>query len=128
MGSMDKANGPRISKEEVKDMLGTHDLVVIDVRTPSLYKSSKLQIQGAVREDPDRVKSWEGKYAKDKTIVLYCSWPNEETSARVAQELMTTGFKKAYALKGGWHDWVEAKFPTEEKWIHNLLQRYELLL
>jgi rhodanese-related sulfurtransferase len=72
MGSMG-AKVPRISKEEVKGMLGTPELVVIDVRSSSLHESSKLQIQGAVREDPDRVKSWEGKYAKDKTIVLYCS-------------------------------------------------------
>jgi rhodanese-related sulfurtransferase len=115
MGSRDKANVPRISKEEVKNMLGTSDLIVIDVRTSSLYKSSKLKIQGALREDAEQIKSWERKYAKDKTIVLYCSWPNEETSAWVAQELMKSGFKKVYALKGGWHDWVEAKFPTEEK-------------
>ena len=73
MGSLDKEKVPRISKEEVKNMLGTPDLVLLDVRTSSQYKSSKLKIQGAVREEPDQVKSWAGKYGKEKTIILYCS-------------------------------------------------------
>jgi len=25
------------------------------------------------------------------------------------------GFEKVYALKGGWKEWVEAKYPVEEK-------------
>jgi rhodanese-related sulfurtransferase len=28
---------------------------------------------------------------------------------------MNQGYKKVYALKGGWNDWVKANFPTEEK-------------
>ena len=73
MGSRDKERVPRISKEEVKNMLGTPDLVLLDVRTSSQYKSSKLKIQGAVREEPEQVKSWAGKYGKEKKIILYCS-------------------------------------------------------
>ncbi len=38
------------------------------------WDNSKVKIQGAVREDPDKnVKSWAEKYSKDKTIVLYCA-------------------------------------------------------
>jgi rhodanese-related sulfurtransferase len=33
----------------------------------------------------------------------------------VAQELISLGFKKAYALKGGWKEWSQAKYPVEEK-------------
>jgi rhodanese-related sulfurtransferase len=33
----------------------------------------------------------------------------------VALELMEKGFKKVYALKGGWNEWVGALFATEEK-------------
>jgi rhodanese-related sulfurtransferase len=33
----------------------------------------------------------------------------------VAQELISLGFKKVYALKGGWKEWFKAKFPTEAK-------------
>ena len=61
----------RISKEELKSMLGKPEVVVIDVRTLWDRKMSLKQIKGAVREDPGDVKSWAKKYSKEKTIVLY---------------------------------------------------------
>jgi rhodanese-related sulfurtransferase len=65
---------PRITKEELKSMMGNPDLVILDVRTPSDWKVSQSKIKGAVREDPERAtKSWAGKYEKRKTIVLYCA-------------------------------------------------------
>jgi predicted sulfurtransferase len=66
---------PRISKEELKSMLGNSDVVVIDVRTSFERKMSLKRIKMAVREDPDptKVKSWARKYSKGKTIILYCS-------------------------------------------------------
>jgi 3-mercaptopyruvate sulfurtransferase SseA len=33
----------------------------------------------------------------------------------VAQELMANGFTKVRALTGGWNDWVESKYPVENK-------------
>jgi 3-mercaptopyruvate sulfurtransferase SseA len=27
--------------------------------------------------------------------------------------MIKLGFKKVYALKGGWNEWVDAGFPTE---------------
>lgn len=68
------AQTDRISKEELKSMLGRPDVVVIDVRQPGDLEKSTLKIKGAVREDPRQdVKSWADKYSKDKTIVLYCA-------------------------------------------------------
>jgi hypothetical protein len=66
---------PRISKEEVKAMLGKPDVVIIDVRTFFDRKMSVKQIKGSVREDPTpaKVKFWAKKYSKDKTIILYCA-------------------------------------------------------
>ena len=65
---------PRISKEELKSMLGNPDLIIIDVRTDSDWEKSQSKIQGALREDPEQAtKSWAEKYAKDKTMVLYCA-------------------------------------------------------
>ncbi len=68
------ADAPRMTKEELKAMLGKPEVVIIDVRTGNDWKSSKEKIQGAVREDPDkRAKSWAGKYSQDKMIILYCA-------------------------------------------------------
>ncbi len=62
---------PRISREEVKEMLDNPDMIIIDVRTDSSWHGSELKIKGAVREDPSDVTSWMDKYSKDKTLVFY---------------------------------------------------------
>ena len=66
-------DAPRISTEELQEMLGSSDLVVLDVRTAKDWKKSDRKIVGSVRVDPDDVKSWAGNYAKDQKIVLYCA-------------------------------------------------------
>ena len=62
-----------IDKDGLKDMLGSENLVVIDVRTGRDWSSSEFKIKGAVREEPGKTTSWAGRYSKDKTYVLYCA-------------------------------------------------------
>jgi hypothetical protein len=62
---------PRMSKEELKGLLGSPDVVVLDVRLDGGVAPSR--IAGALYEAPDKVDSWAGKYARGKRIVLYCS-------------------------------------------------------
>jgi len=64
---------PRISAEELKGLLGSQGLVVLDVRLAQDWKKSDRQIPGSIRENPHHVKKWMDKYPKDKKIVLYCS-------------------------------------------------------
>lgn len=63
----------RMTKEALKDMLGSPDLEVMDVRTGRDWTASDQKIKGALREDPRKVDDWAGKYDKGKTIVLYCA-------------------------------------------------------
>jgi rhodanese-related sulfurtransferase len=63
----------RATIEELKGMLGNPDLVIVDVRRDGDWKSSKVKIKGAVREDQEKVETWMGKYPKDKTLVFYCA-------------------------------------------------------
>ena len=65
--------GNRISKEELKGMLGRPDLRIIDVRQPGDWNSATEKIKGAIREEPDQVPKWMGKYAKDNNFVFHCS-------------------------------------------------------
>jgi len=62
---------PRMSKEELKGLLGKPDVVVLDVRLDGGLAPSR--IAGALHEDPEKIDSWAGKYAREKRIVLYCS-------------------------------------------------------
>jgi hypothetical protein len=64
---------PRMTKEELKGMLGNPEVTIIDVRANADWTGSNLKIKGAVREDPRKLNTWEDKYPKDKTLVLYCA-------------------------------------------------------
>jgi hypothetical protein len=62
---------PRITKEELKTLLGSPEVVILDVRLGG--GNAPERITGSVFEDPEDVSGWAPKYPKDKKIVLYCS-------------------------------------------------------
>ena len=65
---------PRMTKEELKPLLGNPDVIIIDVRVEDEWKEAKWKIQGAVREDSEKdINTWANKYSKDKTLIFYCS-------------------------------------------------------
>jgi lambda repressor-like predicted transcriptional regulator len=63
---------PRITKEELKARLGDPAVTMIDVRYKQNWKKSGQKIAKAVREDPNEISSWAGKYKKDQMLVFYC--------------------------------------------------------
>jgi rhodanese-related sulfurtransferase len=64
---------PRLTKEEVRPLIGNPEVVIVDVRTGRDWDESAAKIQGAVREDPGSVDKWMGKYPKEKTLIFYCA-------------------------------------------------------
>lgn len=70
--SLESQSVPRMSVEELNKRLGDDRLVVLDMRTGSQWRRSPVKIRGAVREDPEKI-DWADKYAKDLTLVLYCT-------------------------------------------------------
>ncbi len=72
-GAVASNDVPRMSKEELKGLLGSADIVVLDVRTSRDWKGSTSTIKGAIREDPQAFDTWADTYPKDKTLVLFCA-------------------------------------------------------
>lgn len=64
---------PKITKEELKAMLGDPTVVILDVRASRDWNRTDRRIKGAARENPRLFESWADKYAKDNTLVLYCA-------------------------------------------------------
>ena len=65
---------PRITKEEVKSLIGNLDLIILDVRSAKNWNESEWKIKGADREErKGETGAWMDKYPKDKTFVLYCA-------------------------------------------------------
>jgi hypothetical protein len=62
---------PRITKGQLKEMLGKPDVLIFDCRPVEQWRYSDQLIPGAIHEDPMTVESWAGKYDKNKKIVIY---------------------------------------------------------
>jgi hypothetical protein len=65
---------PRMTKEELRLLMGDQGAVVLDVRVQEEWKKSDRKIQGANHGDPEKdVTKWANKYPRDKMLVFYCS-------------------------------------------------------
>lgn len=64
---------PRMTKEQLKPLIGRPDLVILDLRLDEQWRFSNRKIPGAVHENPTVPDTWMDKYPKDKTLVLYCA-------------------------------------------------------
>jgi rhodanese-related sulfurtransferase len=64
---------PRIDPAALKAMLGDPQLLIVDVRSAKDWAGSDQKVQGALRQDPDKVAAWAPTLPKDKKIVLYCA-------------------------------------------------------
>ena len=58
---------------ELKNMLGSKELVILDVRSGRDWSTSELKITGAIRANGDDFDSWANSYPREKKIVLYCA-------------------------------------------------------
>ena len=67
------ASVPRMTKEQLKPLLGKPDVVVVDVRAGRDWKGSEYKITGAVRVNTREMESWASGYGKDTKLVFYCA-------------------------------------------------------
>ena len=63
---------PIMDKDELKSLLGSKELVILDVRQGRDWSTSEFKIKDALRVD-DGDLSVAKNYPKDNTIVLYCA-------------------------------------------------------
>lgn len=67
------ADAERISKEQLKELLGNPEVTILDVRPERDWKISVLKIKGASWEDFEEVEKWAPKYPRNARLVLYCA-------------------------------------------------------
>jgi membrane protein DedA with SNARE-associated domain/rhodanese-related sulfurtransferase len=87
---------------------------IVDLRHPLDVMTDPLILPGALRIGPDELKQRAEMIPRDRDIVLYCTCPSEETSAKVALELRRMGVKRVRPLRGGLEGWREAGYPLDE--------------
>jgi len=87
---------------------------IVDLRHPLDVMTDPLVVPGALRIGPDELKQRREIIPTDRDIILYCTCPREETSAKVALELRRLGIKRVRPLRGGLQGWKDAGYPVDQ--------------
>jgi membrane protein DedA with SNARE-associated domain/rhodanese-related sulfurtransferase len=91
------------------------DVVVLDLRSSAAVELDPSIIRGAVRFNLADIEKRQHELPRDREIIVYCSCPNEVSSARVALSLQRKGFARVRPLLGGIDAWREQKYPMEPR-------------
>ncbi|WP_446010659.1 rhodanese-related (seleno)protein [Candidatus Electrothrix sp.] len=114
-GAAQAANVQTISKEELRDKLGSYEYTILDVRAESHWNSSDNKIPGAIRLPGEQVDIWAENFHKNTPLVLYCACEGLGSSGHLARQLMEKGFTHVYVLNGGWNEWLLNSYPVAHK-------------
>jgi len=110
----------RLEPSELKEMLdaaaehGNTPPFIVDLRHPLDYLPDPRVLPGALRIGPNELTQHSEVIPRDRDVILYCTCPNEETSAKVALQLHKLGIYRVRPLHGGFDGWKEAGYPLHD--------------
>jgi membrane protein DedA with SNARE-associated domain/rhodanese-related sulfurtransferase len=104
----------RITVDELHQKLEAgENPVILDLRPHSELEQNPSRIRGARHMTMEEVELRQHELPRDRDIILYCSCPNEVSSARMALLLHRKGILRVRPLLGGFDAWQEKNYPTE---------------
>jgi membrane protein DedA with SNARE-associated domain/rhodanese-related sulfurtransferase len=105
----------RITVSELKEKIDAGEtLLIVDLRHALDFEADPETIPGAFRIDAQELQERNDRLPRDREIVLYCTCPNEATSARLAILLRKQGIQQIRPLEGGLDAWRGHGYP-----VHN---------
>lgn len=111
----------KITVDELKQLMDTGaSITVLDVRHPLGLELDAETIPGALNFLMEDIEHRHHEIPRDRDIILYCTCPNELSSARTAFLLKKKGVHRVRPLEGGLDAWRERKFPLERRVHHRV--------
>ena len=107
----------RLEPDELKQMIdqaeaqGNIPPFIVDLRHPLDYLPDPRVLPGAVRIGPTEIALHNERIPRDRDVILYCTCPNEETSAKIALQLQKVGVYRVRPLRGGFDGWKSLGYP-----------------
>jgi len=98
--------GLSISPDELRSLLETTSIALIDVRRKADYEAEPHLIPGAVWRDPVQVDSWSRELPKGRPVVVYCV-KGGSVSQSIADNLNKKQVTTRY-VEGGLKAWKES--------------------
>ncbi len=100
-----------IRKEVLNGMIGSKNVIVVNVLDEDAYKKS--HIKGSISIPLENLTEGEYKQLdKSKKIITYCASYQCSASRQAAEFLRERGFD-SYAYEGGMREWTESGLPLE---------------
>jgi len=113
----------RIEPAKAKQAIEAGTVLVVDVTSPLLGGAVRGRIPGALWVSPRQVldrnrpasailSAIGAELVREKTIITYCTCPDDEASTRLSRVLRQEGYD-AWVLDGGLPAWRAAGYPME---------------
>jgi membrane protein DedA with SNARE-associated domain/rhodanese-related sulfurtransferase len=96
---------------EMAERHGNIPPFIVDLRHPLDYLPDPRVVPGSVRVSPVELTAHVAQLPRDRDLILYCTCPSEETSAKVALQLHKLGINRVRPLRGGFEGWRDAGYP-----------------
>ncbi len=110
----------RLEPDELLQMIQTADRqgnippFIIDLRHPLDYLPDPRVLPHTVRVSPADLTAHQSLLPRDRDVILYCTCPSEETSAKVALQLHKFGIQRVRPLRGGFEVWRDLGYPLHD--------------
>jgi len=114
---LEQVRNLRLEPQELKGMMdsaaemGTTPPFIVDLRHPLDYLPDPRVLPGALRVGPNELRQHNEIIPRDRDVVLYCTCPSEETSAKLALQLHKIGVYRVRPLRGGFDGWKNLGYP-----------------
>ncbi len=105
----------KIAPEELRRLLESGEsLTVVDLRTSLEWtENGAYKLPGALHMEFEDIERRMREIPLDRDVVLYCSCPNEVSSAQAALQLKKRGVQRVRPLIGGFEGWRDLGYPLE---------------
>ncbi len=104
----------RITVDELHQKLQAgENPMILDLRSLAELDVDPALIRGALHMTMEEVERRQEEIPRDRDVILYCSCPNEASSARAALLLRRKGITRVRPLLGGFDAWRERNYPTD---------------
>jgi membrane protein DedA with SNARE-associated domain len=104
----------RISPESLRNrQLAGERVAVVDLRHELDFEAEPYTIPGALYIPAEQLPERHREIPRGVEVILYCTCPDEATSARAAVRLRRRGVSRVRPLEGGFDAWQERDYPIE---------------
>lgn len=102
-----------VTQDELRQwMADGKDMILLDVREPNDHVHSRIEGSTNIPRGVIELEIDETAPDRNKTIVTYCGGGGR--SALAADVLQQMGYTDVYSLQGGYKQWKEKPYPTQE--------------